>query len=965
MYKFKFFLFTGIFLVQQALALFSLKSEPQGLNYTVKPWYKYRTDGKAGREVMIFFSCKKLFGKITVKIETEGKAEQFNIQLQQAQDSLSVLLPENVGLKSTMVNLTISSASGKFVQEINVPAKKKWTVYIYPHSHVDIGYTNLQEVVKDLHIRNIDVGIDIASKTRDYPDGAKFVWNPEATWVVERYLNKATAGQKQSFVNAVRKGWIQIDAAHSNINTSTCSDEQLLAMFKSSAQIESFTGIPITTMVQMDNPGASWGLVQAAAKNGVKAFFSFPNYYDLRQAWENKPFYWLSNNGKDKLFYLQATSYGYGFRAKGQKYGLGKIQAFTTEYDRLSTDNPLENFIDPFIFQETQKLEDRNSPYEIFVMTWSMADNCLIDADLPDAVKLWNAQYAYPKLVIAGSKTILEAYESKYKSIIPEYRGDMTEFWTQGLASDAKRVGIGRIAKEDVVQAEVLWSMLGKKNNPGFDRVWDNLLLSAEHTWGYQDPTAPLAHQVEQQKAAYFEQAGQLSKALIEQGVKDIKKDGENGFAVINTLSWARKGLIKITLEESKKGDKVVNEQGREMNSQRLSTGELAFLSDSIPPFGSAFYQIKPGKQSKKPAMSIGKDHLNNSLLAVSVDTLNGNITSIIDLKTKREFVDRKSPFGFNSYNHLYGVKNGKPEMMPGKPTSDKLSYIEIKEKGPLLSTLVIHSKGRGSNWIRKEITLIKDQAYIVLNNTLDKTATTNKEGIHYGFPFQVPSGKIKMDIPLGFMQPETDQIPFSNKNWFAFQRWIDISNADYGVSWTAIEAPIVELGNLSGDILDGARQAREWIKQVPETQTLFSWSINNHWDTNFPLKQSGIISNKYVIMPHEGNFEPSRSEQFGTAQNRPLIVVPAAQNPIKKSMLLLSNPKIVVSTLQPLTDEQGVLLRLKSVSEQAEEVELTWPNNKQAVLYKSTPYGTTTEQMTGKIKLIPHELMTLKVLFK
>ncbi len=31
-------------------------------------------------------------------------------------------------------------------------------------------------------------------------------------------------------------------------------------------------------------------------------------------------------------------------------------------------------------------------------MTWCMADNTPVDADLPDAVKSWNEEYAYPHL---------------------------------------------------------------------------------------------------------------------------------------------------------------------------------------------------------------------------------------------------------------------------------------------------------------------------------------------------------------------------------------------------------------------------------------------------------------------------------------------------------------------------------------------------------------------------------------
>ncbi|MCH5598950.1 hypothetical protein [Niabella ginsengisoli] len=76
----------------------------------------------------------------------------------------------------------------------------------------------------------------------------------------------------------------------------------------------------------------------------------------------------------------------------------------------------MNNFIDKFLFKETAALERANSPYDIFVMTWSMADNCVIDADLPEAVKKWNETYAYPRLKIAGTAEILDAYEKNMQS---------------------------------------------------------------------------------------------------------------------------------------------------------------------------------------------------------------------------------------------------------------------------------------------------------------------------------------------------------------------------------------------------------------------------------------------------------------------------------------------------------------------------------------------------------------------
>jgi alpha-mannosidase len=936
-----------------------------GFDAVVRPWYKYRADGKAGREITLVLKGIQLQPLFTVTIECEGKTELISFSHRAPGDSVSILLPAGAGVqKEAQARITLRAGEQEWRQSLMVPVKKQWTVYIYPHAHVDIGYTALQETVEKLHIRNIDVGIDIARKTQHYPRGARFVWNPEAAWVVTRYWQQASVQQKQHFIEAVQKGWVQIDAAHSNINTSTCSDEELMNLFAGGNRMAAITGVPVTTMVQMDVPGGSWGIVQAAAQHGIKGFISFPNYYDLRYTWENKPFYWLGPDGKSKLFFLQAISYGAGYKIKGSKYGLGKIQHFSDAYDRLSTGTPLVNFIDPFIFDETARLEAARSPYDIFAMTWSMADNCLIDADLPEAVRQWNERYAYPKLIIAGARDIVAAYEKKYSAMLPVYKGDFTEFWTEGLGSDARRVAMSRRAKENLVQAAALWPMLNRAapvphNN--FEACRENLLLAAEHTWGYQDPALPVAQKVEATKAGYFENAEKISHALIAQALQPIVTTGSSSFAVINTLSWPRGGLITLSAEQSKAGNKVVDENNTAVLCQRLSTGELVFEAQNIPALGSRLYKLIPGGHAVQPDMTAGASTIQNEQLCVVIDEQTGHIKSCIDKINNRQLVDTVSIFGLNSYYHLPGVYNGKDT--PGKLTTTSDVSIRIKENGPLVVSVLVSSKAAGCNWLTREVKLVKDQPVVELLNTFDKTVTRNKEGIHVGFAFNIPSGNTRIDIPWGIMMPEYDQLPGANKNWMAFQRWIDISNTDYGITWTAIDAPVVELGGITGNILDGARQAYRWIKKLSPAQTIVSWPVNNHWDTNFPLQQSGVITCTYKILVH-GKYNVVNAARFGMEQHRPLMVVPAAVNPVKKAIISISNPKVMIAALQKSIDERATIIRLRSVSGQPETVTLNWPAaNPKGVFYCMA--NEKALQKTGPaIRLLPYGVTTLRVIW-
>lgn len=72
-------------------------------------------------------------------------------------------------------------------------------------------------------------------------------------------------------------------------------------------------------------------------------------------------------------------------------------------------------------------------------MTWCMADNTPIDADLPDAVKSWNEEYAYPHIKICTATEIMQTFEKRWGDKLPELKGDFTEYWTDGLGSSAEK----------------------------------------------------------------------------------------------------------------------------------------------------------------------------------------------------------------------------------------------------------------------------------------------------------------------------------------------------------------------------------------------------------------------------------------------------------------------------------------------------------------------------------------------
>ena len=84
-----------------------------------------------------------------------------------------------------------------------------------------------------------------------------------------------------------------------------------------------------------------------------------------------------------------------------------------------------------------------------------------------------------------------------------------------------------------------------------------------------------------------------------------------------------------------------------------------------------------------------------------------------------------------------------------------------------------------------REVRLTAGQDYVEIINTLDKQriaaadyrSKEGKESLNFGFPFAVPGGQVRLEVPFGVIRPDADQIPSACKNWFTVGRWADVAN--------------------------------------------------------------------------------------------------------------------------------------------------------------------------------------------
>jgi alpha-mannosidase len=848
--------------------------------------------------------------------------------------------------KATPAKVSLKIA-GKEVaqQQIELKPVRKWTLYFLPHSHNDIGYTHVQTDVEKRQWGFLETVIEAARKSADNPPGSRFKWNVEVMWAVDGYLRQASPEKQKIFMDAVKAGWVELDALYGNQLTGLCRPEELMRLVESGVEISRRCGVPLESAMISDVPGYTWGIVPVLADAGVKYFSIGPNPGDrigaTLAAWGDKPFYWVSPSGDRKILcWVAGMGYGWFHGANLQKMG----------------ERPILDYV--------KHLDETGYPYDLVQVRYSTGgDNGPPDPTMSDFIKQWNAQYVSPRLAISTVSEMCRDFEKQYGDKIPTVSGDFTPYWEDGAASTARETAINRESAERLVQAEALFAMLRPDKYPvdEFYTAWRNVILYDEHTWGaYNSISEPDAQFVKDQwkikQAFALDGDTQSRKLLIASVAWPDKADRATHVAVYNPTSWTRTGLV--TLPEA--GNSVVSVHGLDgaaVPHQDLASGECVFLAKDVPPFSARHYSLTRGHANTMSGPEEADTGvLRTTTLTVKCDPKTGAIVSLRAKGLEQDFVDPKAAVALNDYQYMLGSDAaGAKSNGPVKLTR--------KDAGPLVTSLLIESDAPGCKKLSREVRVFDGLDYVEIIDTVDKTAVRRKEGVHFGFAFNVPDGVMRMDTPWAVVRPESDQIAGACKNWFTVQRWVDVSNATYGVTWATLDAPLVEVGAMTADKIGSQTDVRAWLDHLKPSQTLYSWVMNNHWHTNYKADQDGPTVFRYYIQPH-GAYDCAAAERFGIERSQPLIAVPvaaaASADQSEKPFLQIDTPSVLVSSLKPANGGKAILVRLFNASERPAKATLAWREPAPKTIYLSNLTEQKGKPVSGPIEMPAWGIVTL-----
>jgi alpha-mannosidase len=830
-------------------------------------------------------------------------------------------------------------------------------IWLLPHSHVDIGYSDPQPVVEKNHWKYYEDAIRLAGQSAGNPEGARFKWNVEQLWAVETYLRQANDDARRRFIDAVRGGAIGLQAALAGELTGLCHPEELFHLTDFARKIAGLTGKTIDSAMVTDIPSQAWSIVPGLAQAGVKYLSSGPNYMPnlpdggdrigwTLKTWGDRPFYWVSPSGDEKvLFWMAGRGYSWFHGLH-----LGSIGCAPCAR----------------IFDYVDELADRDYPYSMIQVRYTIGgDNGPPDPGLADFVKDWNAQYESPKLVIATSSEMFAELERRHGDIIPSVRGDFTPYWEDGAASTALETAVNREAAERLLRAETLWALVAPDRYPSekFYEAWRQVLLFDEHTWGASDsisnPDGENAKGQWEYKKAFAAGADRASRELLAE-VEGIQVSGAGRSArtaidVFNSCSWPRTDVAILSKEMSASGDLVKDASGNPVPSQRLSTGELAFLASGVPGMGAKRFFIENGAALAGGEARVQANTLENGRMSVAVDPMSGAVRSLRWTNgPSPEIVDSGRYPGLNHY--LY---------VAGRDPKAAAGVLEVTvrpgETGPLISSLVVESGAPGARSLRREVQLVHGSDRLEFRDTIDKEKVRDKESVHIAFPFNVPGGVVRVDTGWAFVRPEADQIPGGCRDFFCAQKSVDVSNEDYGVTWTSLDAPLVEIGEITDETLKQGH-VRAWRKTIPPSEILISYVMNNYWHTNYKADQEGRVTLGYAVQPH-GGFDTAVIRRLGLEAARPLLPVPADEaRPVPGFGLSVGPQQFIVTSLKPSEDGRGWMVRIFNAGARPAGLRLSGPLAGRGSLYLSNLLEEKLKWTAGQIEVPGFGIVTLRV---
>ena len=876
----------------------------------------------------------------------------------------------------THAKLSWGAASHWQTTECDLEPGKRWTLYVVPHIHLDVGYTDYQAKVATVQSRVIDEAMDLIAA---HPG---FRFSLDGDWTLEQFMKTRTAPEQHRVITALRDQHLFNPAQYASLLTGFPTAETLIRSLYPSANFSRAHGTPFNYANITDVPTYTWSyasILHAAGLNYFLAGSDNDRGPVLLQSHlhESAPAYWVGPDGKKVLLW-----YARGYMQLQFIFGLPP---------ELSAGREML----PVFLQNYEQPAYRANATILF---GSQIENTDLFAQQAELAERWNQMYAYPRMEYTGVYEAMSRIALQSGNDIPTIRGDGGSYWEDGIASDAANAAIERENESRAPSAEKLSTIATlvdprlAVDKPELDRMWNNMVLMDEHTWtssnSVSDPTSQEATKQLAVKDLSATAASAQLDWILRSGMASVADEisiGKRNVVVFNTLNWPRSGLVSLDLLND---DEIVDKTTNQIVPvNTLDAGNafhhVSFVAQNVPAVGYKVFALRHRTETEPPAAHENTTVMESPYYRIELDPSSGALRSIYDKQLQHELVDAKSPYRFGQYLYVTGG-DAAPDAVPNsilqysRVFAKPLLQIHPAQEGHLVSVKAttygwvarLQSSALNTPTLATEIRLFKDEKKIELIEDVDKTAVTSKEAVYFAFPFAMSQPQFQYEIQTAAVDPARDAYPGAGREWFSVQHWVSLQQDGVSAAVMPLDASLVTLGDINRGAWPDVFGSRPG--------TVFSYVMTNYYDTNYRAAQGGHLQFRYIVTSDHST-DVSALSRMGWQEMTPLEVNeitkrdkaidrPGRFSGTAGSFLDVQDARLLLETWKTAEDGNGTIIRFldlggpeRSVTVRSPWLELQKVWQTDAVERNQAPLSLP-DRRSFQFMIHPHEIVTVRL---
>lgn len=752
------------------------------------------------------------------------------------------------------------------------------TVYVIHHSHTDIGYTDLQERVIDVQVDYIRTVLDIMAR----PENVQFRWNCETLFCVEEFFKSAAQGQWETFCRLAAEGKIGLSANYLNFNDLVDCQVYAERLAQWQTRLAPW-GAAMKTAMMADINGISMGYRDAMLENGVEFLFTNIHcHHGMYPLYQNQSaFFWENAAGQRLLVW------------NGEHYNLGNVLGIKPNHntnfmiqDRLGTDRSAQDGVEA-LYQNLRdyldSCESQGYAYDFILTAVSgvFSDNAPPEIEILRTIQAFNARYGDEVQLKMVSLQELYAAIAPRLADVPVYRGDLTDWWANGVGSTPYAVKHYLDARHRYQLCRRLDERAGEKYPELYAAAQDNLLLYAEHTWGHSstitNPYDTMVLNLDMRKNSYASKAHEaasrmLNRIAVERGdtLRYYNTAGKIRACGVNDRPGKR--LVEFFIESPVIQGMEIRNQAGELLPCQVSPHprgrSIRFVDDFLPREEKTYtYRAveTPKEVNNTRRCYVGAEQIRDIVndydpvsyrLPYEAETacfrlryrVHQGVLSLVDKSTGRELLGEGFAPLFTPIYEVTPVINGNEEQerrfmgrnIRGKHArvyAGELETVDCVERGPVFTLIRLRYSLPGTVRADMFVKLYEAMPRIDFRLELGKTISSDIESVFLPLNLHVPDSQLYLRKGgRESFRPGVDQLPGTCMEFYMSDDGLAYVSQSGSALLAARDTPLFYMGELRHHPIRLCD-----TKPENNSRPVYAWLMNNNWETNFKMDLSGF----------------------------------------------------------------------------------------------------------------------------